>query len=427
MIRIILFYEHLTREWDSLQKVKMELERMENTVFIFSILYEKEKALKVAIKEKIDVIVVPWFVDESHEKKMYPFIKFNRKIKIINLHHEQIGSNATQTVFMPKTPYTANGSFHLVWGENFKECLENAQVESNRIYITGNIRTDSTKGVTIGRKELFLQYGIDDKKKCILFAENRGYYIQRISPDLRKELIHRGMTDDLIDARKEYEEKSLSLFLKDLNKLDSSFFDKYEVVYRPHPGTKPPEGIPTNIHVISERSIYDWIFACDLFLTNGSTSIFEAEMCAKPCAVCDTVEEPPLLKVQGLDNYIHIKSIECIDDKLFMKILHQSEKEKIYVRYSGVTDGLCCRRVADAVMQIANFKNTQELEQLSFSMAKPSRKERIREIVFEYITRFMVKTNFLYVFKFPRSAYGESGDIPYAKEASWTKKGVSDV
>ncbi len=418
MKRYILFYEHLVREWNALCKVKNILERNGDEAECFSIIYETNKALKYAKRKKVDVIAVPWFVDEEHEKVLHPFISVNSSVKIVNLHQEQIGSKASEAVFLPRTPYTANGCFHIAWGTNFYDLLIGGGVTPNKIFITGNMRTDFTDFGEGNKEHIINKYQLDYRKKIILFAENRGYYIQRIDDTYAASLAKRGITRENIKLRREYETESIKNFVKDLQSLDESFWSKYQIVYRPHPGTIPPDGIPDCVHIISELSIYDWINICDIFVTCGSTSAFEADMCGKVCLTCDAVDEPEEQKMQGLDFYHHIRSLKNILDSSlsFTEILSKQVKEKNYQKYIGSVDGKSCERVAKTLSDLAEKVEEGEL---NYNIANPSVKEIIRYKIYEKATWFMAKTGLLYLFKFPRSAYAESRDIPCSKEAKW--------
>lgn len=423
-MNIILFYEHLTREWDALLDLKQDLENNGNRVIIFSIIYERFKALTYARKYPPDVLFVPWFVDESHEKIYAPFIKLNKELIIINLHHEEIGSAASYPVYMPKTNYTKNGSFHFVWGDSFAEHLFDAGVMPDRVYITGNIRTDSViKRADIDKKKLGELYSLDPQKKWILFAENRGYYVQRINDQLRQELIRRGMTDELINCRANYEKESLDLFVSDLGKVDPFLRTNYEFIYRPHPGTHEPEGLPDWVHVNSDRSIYDWIETCDLFLTTGSTSIFEAELYHKPCAIYDPLPIPKDIHIEALNDYPRFWSISEITEKAIKELNEfflQNDKE-IFKRYIGACDGLAKSRIIDSLYNIKNNFDLSILAQFSKDISVDSPQNYLRHYIYEIVTFLFTKTGLLYKLKFPRSAYGESKDIPYGKEADWIR------
>ena len=417
---VFLLYEHLTREWNALQKLKDELEKRGAETAVYSIIYERTKAIRKARKKKPDIIVVPWFVDESHEKILYPFIEINNKVKIINMHHEEIGCDASESVFFPKTAYTSNGSYHLAWGDFFKDKLVQNGVEANRIKITGNVRNDSASRPLTDRKEISDKYQLNINKPWILFAENRGYYIQRVSDDLRHELNRRGMPNEAIDLRASYEKESITTFIGEMEGWDKEKRCKFEFIYRPHPGTHAPENLPQWMRVIDDLSIYEWINVCDLFLTSCSTSIFEAEVCGKPCAIFESIDIPEQLKIYGLDEYPCIEHADEIDDLLIEKLTKNKPDRPYYEKYLGQVDGKAVERTADAIIEIS--KEAANNENLIPTLAKPSRKELFRHSVFEKLTYMMTKTSLLYILKFPKSAYSEVKDIPYSREADWIRR-----
>ena len=426
---VLLMYEHLVREWDAMNHLKRELESEGIDAYIFSIIYERNKALACARKIKIDAIIVPWFVDESHEKILYPFIEINNSVKIINMHHEEIGSDASDSVFFPKTIYTTNGSYHISWGQFFYDKLVLNGVNKNRIYITGNIRNDNARQFYTNREELAQKYNLDVNKKWILFAENRGYYIQRISDDLRKELNRRGMNDELIDLRTKYEVESLQIFIKQMKSWNENKRRSFEMIYRPHPGTHAPNNLPNWMHVIDDLSIYEWLNACDLLLTSGSTTVFEAEICHKPCAIFESLVIPTELRAYGLDEYPLIKDINEIDNAIIDDLSSEmsSRKKPIYEKYFGIVDGNATKRTANAIKKIINDSLDIENIEAFKHVARATRREFIRHMIFEIVTQFMTKTRLIYYLHYPTSAYADIKDIPYAKEAEWTKKGVKHV
>lgn len=378
-----------------------------------------------------DVVVttdskVPWFVDEEHEKVLYPFIVANPSVIIVNFHQEQIGSKSSENAFLPRTPYTLNGCFHFAWGSNFYKFLTEAGVSPERVYITGNMRTDFTDFGDNNRQGIIDKYHLDNTKKIILFAENRGYNIQRIDSRFTNLLIKRGLTEESINQRREYEIISLKKFVEDLQSLDESFWRNYQMIYRPHPGTNPPDGIPDNVHIISDLSIYNWINTCDIFVTCGSTSAFEADMCGKICLIYDNVNEPEDQKIAGLNYYHHIKLLQDIADLDFTleDILKRQVNEKNYQKYMGTVDGCSCDRVAEALSMLAETDKKNEIAQ---NYAKPSAEEVMRYKLYEKTTWLMTKTGLLYKFKFPRSAYAESRDIPYSKDAVWTHTSSTEI
>lgn len=275
-MKIIIFYEHYLREWNASQNLKKCFEERNDEVFIYSIIFERTKAYLDSLHNRPDVIFMPWFVDEEHEKLIQPFIKLNPKLIVINLHQEEISSKAQVETLYPKTEYTKNGSYHFVWGEYFKKGLLENGVDENKIIITGNIRNDERNVGECDKKEIAKLYGLDINKKWILFAENRGWITHRNDERIKETLRKRGMTSDDIESWIEYTDKSMNAFINEMKSLSTSFAEKYEFIYRPHPGTRFTEVMPSCVHIINDRSIYEWIKCCSLFLTCESTSIFEA-------------------------------------------------------------------------------------------------------------------------------------------------------
>ena len=415
-MKIIIFYEHLTREWNAIEGLKQLFEKKNCTVWTLSIIFERSKAKFIAHTNKIDVIFVPWFIDTAHEVILFPIISSNPQIKVINFHHEQIGSKISQGVLVPRTEYAKNGVFHLAWGTYFKDFLIDNGVDPDTIFVTGNIRNDESKRKgKISKSDLANLYNLDEDKKWILFAENRGWILQHNNEDTFEELAKRGMSREYLENNVKYTLESLEGFKLEINSLPSDFFEQYELIYRPHPGTRLFESLGNNVKIIADHSIYDWINVCDIFLTCESTSIFEAEMCGKPCFTVGWAEKYPDAIMNGVCAYPSLSSISEIlnmTDELYLR----QNQTKLYEKYCGKVDGKSKERVVSAAQEICGRKSKQ-----SFSISKPSFLLQIRQLAYELITWVSVKTTLIYKLHFPKSAYGESRDIPYAKENKWIK------
>ena len=418
MINILIYYEHLAREWNALCRLKEILTKMGANVKICSIIYEKNKAFIWSLKHKPDVVLVPWFVDNIHEQMIYPIYRINRKVKIINLHHEQVSCAAYETVLFPKTDFTKNGSYHFTWGQYFYERLVKNGVSENKIVVTGNIRNDEALNNHLSRQYLSEVYHLNLDKKWILFAENRGWLENRNDSFTKKELMDRGMTEENVENSIKYTQKSLDSFFREMNVLDAKFFEEYEFIYRPHPGTQVLRELNTNIHVIKDESIYSWIRNCDLYLTCESTSIFEAELCKVPCATIDLEEEPENLKMVGVHEYPKLGHLKDIDEEKIKWFLEcQNKNLSIYKRYLGEVDGKACVRTAKAILKIAG-----KTEENVYLLKNAKKTFLLKQAVYEIVTFFIVKLHMLSVLKYPRSAYIESKDIPYSNENMWIYK-----
>lgn len=419
-MRIIIFYEHLLREWKAVMRLKNELEKSNYEVKVYSIIFERTKAFVWAKRRGIDVVLVPWFVDEAHEEILSPFIGLNKYLKIVNLHHEEVSSAAFEAVLYPKTECSKNGCYHLVWGEYFKERLIQHGVEESKIYVTGNIRNDEVSRTACAKEQLAKEFNLDMHKKWILFAENRGWLLQRNSDAAKTELKRRGLSSEQIEQSINYTKESMDAFWEEVHNLSEVFNEEFEFIYRPHPGTHftVDENMPKSFHLISAYSIYDWIKNCDLFLTCESTSSFEAEMCGKPVAIFDLVEEPSYLKMVGVHDYPRIESLNDITSEYIESLYKAHNREEtIYSRYLGIVDGNATKRVVAAIEDI-NTKDTllSEVEYKKISMLFG-----IRQMIYEEVTYLMDRLGLLDKMKFPKSAYVERGDIPYSKKNCWIR------
>lgn len=412
-MNVIIFYEHLTREWKAAQRLKERFQLAGISVNIYSIIYERTIANFVALKYKPDIIFVPWFVDGTHEKILQPFIQLNPKVKVVNLHQEQISSPACEQCLYPKTEYTKNGSFHFVWGEYFKQRLIENGVNQDKIFVTGNIRNDEIYAVSLKRKDLAQKFHLNSKKKWILFAENRGWLIQQNSEGAWKELKSRGMSCESIKEAMEYTKNSLTAFILEMQHLDEGFDKTFELIYRPHPGTMFTEVVSKCVHIINDESIYTWLNNVDLFLTCESTSIFEAELCGVPCARIDLVNEPETLKMPGVHQYPVVEHLNQINDKTIETLQkNQRHSTPIWNSYLGNADGNAVQRTVDYAMKLKCENNIIGISKLSMY-------ERTRQMIYELVVYITDKTGLLYTLKTPKSAYGESRDIPFSKKNNW--------
>lgn len=417
-MNIYIFYEHLSREWNASVRIKNELKKRGENVWIYSIIFERTKAILNSKKNKPDVILMPWFVDKVHEEILEPLLRKSPKAIVINLHQEEISSCAYEKTLLPHTNYTRNGSYHFVWGTYFKTKLLQEGVNSDLIFITGNSRNDEGKLCYSNKMELAEEYQLDKKKRWILFAENRGWILQRNDERTKAELVSRNVPKQAIEEEIEYSRKSLDAFVKQMKKLSKKFSEQYELIYRPHPGTQFTEELPNCVHVIAEKSIYEWINTCDLFLTCESTSIFEAEMCGKICATIDDEFEPEIIRMPGIDRYPKINNLNDINEALIEELVdEQRERAPIYTDYIGLVDGKSCERVAEAIVSISENKVRPEVP----LEAEKSLRRDMRQALYETVTFATAYTGLINEFHFPKSAYTEARDIPFSPQNKWIK------
>lgn len=408
--RIIIFYEHINREYEACLRLKNEIENSgaHYSVHLLSITFEYSKALKINKRNIIDMVILPWVYVDNDYKLLQPFLRKNKNLYIINLHHEQITSEVTDKALLPRGENARNSVIHFVWGEFFKEKLLDSKVNDNLIYITGNIRNDKLSLGSIDKDELSKEFQLDINKKWILFSENRGWVLSNTE---RKDN-HRlalGFSKDDLNERKILTQESLERTLNEFHELPDSFFKDHELIYRPHPGTEAPENIDCRIKIISKYSIYTWISAIDVNVVWSSTTIFESDIKGVPSIVYEPMEHPEKFKPYGINNYPKISKFEQINDELIKYYKDIIAPNKIFEKYIGLVDGKSVERAQKAITMILS----EGVKGYNPKIIDYKKRKIFRKILFEFITKFFVKFNILEFIKYPNTAYALRNDIPY--------------
>lgn len=411
-MNIILFYEHVVRELDGCQKIIKELHRLRNIkVSLYSLIFEYYEATNFAKNNKIDIIVMPWLYSDKDYELVMPFIKYNPDVYIVNLHQEQIGSVISDGAVIPRGRVAKNTVIHFVWGENFKKILLDCGVKKELIYVTGNIRTDSLfedNKVTCNREHYGEKYNLDLQKKWILYCENRDWVWANKK---NMSIVYTKSGCSKKDFQGFYEEslQSINKTIYDIKSLGDNFFKKFEIIYRPHPGTLQQKKFDTRIHVISEESIYDWLQVVDANIVSGSTTIFESELCGVPSFVDDSFHMNERYQTYGVHDYPKIQSINEITEELIRKTQKNMLIQKRYEKYLGVADGKVAKRIAVQILEIID-KGVLGYQNSSVRINKL---RVVMKYFREKVIKLLVKSNLLEILHWPRIAYRMRNDIPY--------------
>ena len=411
MRNIILFYQHIGRELHSINKLKSLVEDNNSCIYIFSIDFEYIDALHFAKKNKIDLIVTPWMYHKDNYKLFVRFIEFNDKLKIINLHQEQITSPFSERILLPQKGAPMDSVYHFVWGEYFKQKLINIGVNNKLIFVTGNMRNDEIHLVSADKRYFADIFGLSTNKKWILFSDNRNW-VYKWQPKMKKERLEMGVNENELDEFLKINIKSLEISIEDMNKLDKSFFDNYEFIYRPHPGCNFETNLQKKIKVIQDFSIYEWLRVVDVNVVWSSTTIFESDAMGVPSIVYEPILNPLKFKTEGVDEYYKISIISEIDEASILASKMKQDLNKTYKTYYGEIDGKATDRVAGAIKFILNNND----DEYSAEIIKVDMMMYIIQYLHAYITKIFVKTRLIEKMKFPRSAYLQLNDIPYYKK-----------
>ena len=412
---VILFYEHRGREKSSLEKLASVLAAHgKRRVGIFSVIYEWSSAIKHAKKYGVDLIFAPWIYNK-HD--FYPFVsllRINPSARLINLHQEQISSPSYENIMLPVSLDAKNYCHHFVWSGFFGDKLIDSGVDSSLIHTTGSMRLDDISVVNederkISKRKLGSEFSLDPGKKWLLYAENRGW-VEDFSEAKLQALLSRGISKSVVLRRKEQFQKSLRLSIEQINSIPDSFFQEFELIYRPHPGTIMNGVNNSNVKVVADLPIGAWLRCVDLVIIWSSTCAFEAEKACVPVVRHEAISNEKEFITYGLSVFPVIRKLSQIDMELLEKESKNQKYWKTYQKYYGECDGLCSARVMQASR---NLK--------SCGLPPYRAKERIacivrvlKKISIEYITRFLVRTVLAKKLKRPKRLMNTYNDIPYS-------------
>lgn len=409
---IIIFYNHISREYKASLKLKEELEKAMNVrVYVFSIGFEFHKAILLSKIKSIDAIISS-ICSETNYELFGPIIAANKNVKIISLYGEQTLDDLTIEMCMPPQRYQ-NYMFHFVWNSFIKDILVKRGVKEDLIYVNGNIRSDEVfnlEGLK-SREELAEEFGLSLEKEWLLFAEGRNAYKDADPETLREDSKRFNIDEDLYVKSFLLMKDSFLETLKDIEKLDDSFFEKYELIFRPHPSSNEPFDIDGRAKLIYKYTVYDWIKNVKANIVWTSTSAFEAEAMGVPPIVCEVIPNMAESRPYGIENYIRVSSLSQINDEL-LESARQKMKDKNFERYMCVVDGKCTERTANAVGEILKCLpiNPEKVEK------KVGKVLFAKYFAYGAIVEVLSKLHLFEALKWPATAYNVRKDSPFNKE-----------
>lgn len=353
-IDYILYYEHVSRELESVKKVKKNLDSMGYTGVILPIHFNRY--LNV-IKYKPKIVIVPYLYSKNNLTHLR-YKKLYGDVKCLNLHSEQISNENTVDFMMPKDKYSRN-VYHIAWGDKFANSLIKSGVEREKVFITGSIRNDS----------IFDQKKDDFNINNILIPTSFSLtmvseqYISNLEQSMNKRKLKRN-----IDFMKKSRNKFFKLIYQAAKKVNEKNF-----CLRPHPYVDIDlyisifkeinniEKIPNNIIVERKGNIQEFFSKGNKIIAWHSTSIIEGAMMDKKVAILAPIKFPSHMYMSFMD---FIKILSSEEDLLkFIKtknIKTISLDKYIYDNFYKV-DGLSSLRVAKVISKLIPNNNKKNI------------------------------------------------------------------
>ncbi|WP_335920969.1 hypothetical protein [Shewanella algae] len=379
-VDVLLVYEHVSRELESLFILRAELEKKGLSVAITPIHFDRYFGL---ITYRPKVLVLPFLYSESNKTlKQYREV-YDPNLICLNLHHEQFYNDDTKHHMLPKDEYSKN-VYHLSWSEKFKRDLVCEGVDSNLVKVIGNPRCDSFYMPTMEVLE-------DLKKKYskVIFIPttfswafvDEEYFLSTDSIDPDEFRKTRKIT---LDAAKAYFSE---FYEAAINNPDFLF------VLRPHPFEdvdyfrskflefSGANSTPDNILISREYNVYNWLKIADYTVGWCTTVNIESVMAGVPSIVYHPTYYP---KKMDLEFY---KYFEIVKDKKDL---------------SRIISDVMPYKVNDDVQEYLKdtfgFNGTYVSKSLSywiFDIVKDASNEPFSSIKFSYFGKYFLKSLYI--------------------------------
>lgn len=353
-IDVIIFYEHVNREFESVNELKKNLSLKGVKSIIIPVHYNKYINL---FFWKPKLILMPFLYDKNIDLHLM-YEKLYGKIKVVNLASEQILDSQTILSHLPKDSYSINAT-HCAWSNKYKDSLLNVGVKNERIWLIGNPRIDA--GLLIN-PEREMKYILIPTSFARTFISDS--YIDKIRVDKNIYLM-----------RVAHAKKARDEFFKLIYKL-SKTFDKETYVLRPHPNVNIEHylksfliinsinKLPKNIIINPSGSIYSALSTAKLVISWFSTTIVESYLFGVKHIVYDPLDDRSYSSNDLFQFYPISKEHEIINI-LHDKVFHFNENSKVQEYISeniGIVDKKSIVRLASNLSQtIKNIHYKNEL------------------------------------------------------------------
>ena len=356
-IDIIIFYEHVNREYESVNELKKTLSLKGVTSIIIPIHYNKYINL---ISWKPKLILMPFLYDKNIDIHL-TYEKLYGKIKVVNLASEQILDSQTILSHLPKDSYSVNAT-HCAWSTKYQDSLLKVGVKKDDIWLIGNPRIDA--GLLINSKR-DLKYILIPTSFARTFISDS--YINKIRVD-----------KNIYLRRVEHAKKARDNFFKFIYKL-SKVFDEEIYVLRPHPNVNIEhylksfliinsiDKLPKNIKIDPSGSIYSALSKTKLVISWFSTTIVESYLFGVKHLVYDPLDDRSYSSNDLFQFYPINKEneiMEILKNKDFC-FKENNKVQKYIFENIGIVDKKSIQRLASNLSQtIKNIDNKYKFKLL---------------------------------------------------------------
>ncbi len=389
---VLLTYEIKNREIENLCLIKYELERRGYSVQ-FRMQYESFFTYRPPIQAK--VVVVPGYYRERHQ--FYASSHTVSTDRILNMQWEQVRSSRDEkskdTLFAIKD--WGRKASHIAWGSHMQNRLINEwKCDPSHVFMTGHLTFDFFRSPLtnyyLSRNELLAGYGIPAEKKVHLFISSLAY----ADVDMRK--IRNSSMGDTVEEVLEYKKLCKGTRSELIRWFETalSIDEDSVIVYRPHPEEKGDEELfslerrQSRFRVIKDRSVKQWILACDRVYTWKSTSVIEVIAAKKEFILLRPIPIPLKNDIELFQDVEHVTTFEEFSrvfsaDEVTMnaKFISDQIDENYYFPEDKFSYELVCDAI-EKIMQGEEYKIYPPLKNELLHWYDP---ERLKNLIKRFI------------------------------------------
>ncbi|WP_418357293.1 hypothetical protein ACNH6B_13810 [Shewanella basaltis] len=322
-VDVLLVFEHVSRELESLFIIKAELEKKGLSVAIAPMHFDRYYSI---LSYHPKILVLPYLYSENNKTLKQFRDLYGDDVVCLNLHHEQFYNDDTKHHMLPKDDYSKN-VFHLCWSDKFKDDLIQIGVKDIDIEVLGNPRCDSFYMPTLPQLEK-----IKEGYSKVIFVPttfswafvDENYFLSNDSIDPVEFKKTREIT---LNAAKSY-------FIDFYEA--SSIYPEYLFVLRPHPFEDIEyflskfleftglEVLPKNIIITRDYNVYNWMKIADYTVGWCTTVNVESVMAGVPSIIYHPTFYPSKMNLEFY-NYFNIVT----DKKVLFSILSGEKAYKV--------------------------------------------------------------------------------------------------
>jgi surface carbohydrate biosynthesis protein len=327
-IDVLFLIEHVDRELDAVTCV---MEKLKSKFGIASDVRNYYYDLYYALgRYNPKVVVFPFFYGADH---IFPITYVERwpNACFINMAWEQILVKLDIRMIAPRDEIAKNKINHLCWTRQHRDFLADHGAATDHLHLTGNpvmkFYEHPYKNYFDTRERLAQKYGLDPKRKWVLFPEN---YAPAFYSDHHLQVLATQQNADLeyLRAARTCCDRSLKQFFAWAKDLDGE--NDPILILRPRPATTLDQmvdfmrrtiGTPgKNLQIIKAETAREWILAADHVISSFSTTLIEAALAGK---MIHMFAPEPL--VEALESEWHRFAPSLTDRDSYLNAVRQTE------------------------------------------------------------------------------------------------------